>query len=105
MMENNNELTTEQSKNTELMQFSGLLAGGGAVGSLYLLITKNRSISSWIIPLGMIVVGVELLMKERTKQIQMTGDQIIAQLDELDPIARARVAKYVADQELGRITG
>jgi hypothetical protein len=75
------------------------------VGSLYLLITKNRSISSWIIPLGMIVVGVELLMKERTKQIQMTGDQIIAQLDELDPIARARVAKYVADQELGRITG
>jgi hypothetical protein len=105
MMENNNELTTEQSKNTELMQFSGLLVGGGAVGSLYLLITKNRSISSWIIPLGMIVVGVELLMKERTKQIQMTGDQIIAQLDELDPIARARVAKYVADQELGRITG
>jgi hypothetical protein len=53
----------------------------------------------------MIVVGVELLMKERTKQIQMTGDQVIAQLDELDPIARAQVAKYVADQELGRITG
>ena len=104
MLENNSELTTEQSKNPELMQFSGLLVGGGALGSLYLLITKNRSISSWIIPLGMIVVGVELLMKERTEQIQMTGDQIIAQLDELDPIARARVAKYVANQEFGRLS-
>ena len=104
MMENNSKLASKQSSNPELMQFSGLLVGGGALGSLYLLITKNRSISSWIIPLGMIVVGVELLMKERTEQIQMTGDQIIAQLDELDPIARARVAKYVADQEFGRLS-
>ncbi len=104
MMENNSELTTEQSKNTELMQISGLLVGGGALGSIYLLVKKNHSIFSWILPLGMLVVGLELLLKERTKQIQLTGDQIIAQLDELDPIARARVAKYVADQEFGRLS-
>ncbi len=42
--------------------------------------------------------------KFRLERIQQTGDQIIAQLDKLDPIARAQVVKYVADQEFGRVT-
>ena len=48
MMENNSELTTEQSMNPEMTQISGLLVGGGALGSLYLLVKKNQSIFSWI---------------------------------------------------------
>ena len=100
-MENN---STEVSESSDEMRMAGLLVGGGVLGSLYLLVKKNQSIISWLIPVGMMAVGVDLLMKERTKQIQLTGDQIIAQLDELDPIARARVAKYVADQEFGRLS-
>jgi hypothetical protein len=100
-MENKN---AEVSKSSDEMRMAGLLVGGGIIGSLYLLVTKNRSLFSWLVPLGMTAVGVDLFMKERTKQIQLTGDQIIAQLAELDPIARARVAKYVADQELGRLS-
>lgn len=105
MMENNSEDSSKLSKKTKSMQIEGLLVAAGALGSLYLLLTKNRSISSWIIPVGMLVVGTDLLLKERNELISLTGDQIIAQLDELDPIARARVAKYVADKEFGRITG
>ena len=100
-MENN---STEVSRSSDEMRMAGLLVGGGVLGSLYLLVKKNQSIISWLIPVGMMAVGVDLFMKERTKQIQLTGDQINAQLDELDPIARARVAKYVADQEFGRLS-
>ena len=64
-----------------------------------------RLLVTWIIPVGMLVVGTDLLLKERNELISQTGDQIIAQLDELDPIAEHRVAKYLADQEVGRING
>jgi len=85
-------------------QIAWLLFGGGTIGSLYLIFKRDRSILSWLIPLSMIVAGVELLLKDRQEYIQQTGDQIKAQLDELDPITRAQVVKYLTDQELEKIS-
>jgi hypothetical protein len=52
----------------------------------------------------MLVGGVGLVLNDRQQRIEQTGDQIIAQLDELDPIARAEVVKYVAEQQIDRLT-
>ena len=84
---------------------SRFLVGSGVLGSLYLLIKRNQNVFSWMIPLGMIATGVDLLMKERQENIRQTGDQIASQLEELDPIARAQVVKYLAEQEKEKLTG
>ena len=104
-MENNDEKKTKQLTSQDTMQMAGLLVGGGTLGSLYLLLKKNWNIFSWFISVGMIVAGIDLYMKERQKHIKQTGDQIMAELDELDPVARAEVIKYLADQEIGRLSG
>jgi hypothetical protein len=65
---------------------------------------KSRNILSWIIAVGMVAAGFDLVLKDRQQRIQRTGDQIIAQLDELDPVAKAQVVKYVAEQEMDKIT-
>ena len=96
---------TKNSKTTssqDSMQLVWLLIGGGALGSIYLLIKKNRNFFSWLIPLGMIASGIGLYVSERQKLITETGDQIKAQLDELDPIARAQVVAYLAEQEMDK---
>jgi hypothetical protein len=97
-------MIAEPSKSVDTSLVAGLLVGGGVLGSLYLLVKRSKSIFTWVIPVGMIAVGVDLLLKERHKRIVQTGDQILAQLDELDPIAKAEVVKYVADKEVEELT-
>jgi hypothetical protein len=50
----------------------------------------------------MMAEGIDLLMKDRQERIKQTGDQIMSQLDELDPITRAEVVKYLAEQEMDK---
>jgi hypothetical protein len=104
MMENNEEKKSKQLTSQDTMQLVWLLVGGGTLGSVYLLLKRNRNIFSWLIPVGMIAVGIDLFLSERQEGIKQTGDEIMSQLDELDPIARAEVVKYMADQEMERIS-
>jgi hypothetical protein len=100
-MTENNEMQIVN-PNPETTQLAGLLIGGGVLSAIYLLIKKNRRLISWIVPVGLIVGGLDMLLNEQRARVQLTGDQIIAQLDELDPITKAEVIKYVADQEISR---
>ena len=93
---------SEWKSNKDTMQLARLLVVGGALGSIYLLIKRNYNSISWLVPIGLIASGFGLYMNERKKLITQTGDDIIAQLDKLDPIARVEVFKYMADQELER---
>lgn len=104
-MENNGKKNIKQLTNPEPIQIAWLLVGGGTVGSLYLIVKKNRNIFSWLIPVGMMAAGIDLFLKDRQERIEQTGDQIMSQLDELDPVARAQVVKYLAEQEKDRLTG
>ena len=104
-MEDSHEKSSKGLTSQDTMEMGWLLVGGGILGSLYLLIKKSRNIFPWIIAVGMVVGGFDLVLKDRQERIEQTGEQIIAQLDELDPIARAEVVKYLADQEIGRISG
>ena len=103
-MENNSEKNTKQVTSQEKIQMAWFLVGGGVLGSLYLIIKRTRNVFSWIIPVGMMAAGVDLYLKDREERIKQTGDQIMSQLGELDPIARAEVVKYMAEQEKGRIS-
>lgn len=105
MMENNDEKNAKQLTNQDTMQMATFLVGGGTLWFLYLLIKRNWNIFSWFISVGMVAAGVDLILKERQKRIKQTGDEIMSQLDELDPVARAEVVKYLADQEMERISG
>ncbi len=105
MAEQKVQKSTEGPSNQDTMQLVWLLVGGGTLSSIYLLIKRNYNFFSWLIPVGMIASGLGLYMNERQKLITQTGDEIISQLDELDPIARAEVVKYMADQKMGRISG
>ena len=99
MMENHGEKTTNLLASQDTVRMAWLLVGCGTLGSLYLIAKRNRHIFSWLMPVGMIAAGIDLLLKDRQEQIKQTGDQIMSQLDELDPIARAQVVKYLAEQE------
>jgi hypothetical protein len=103
-MEDNIERNSGGLSKQDATDMGWLLVGGGILGSVYLLLKKSRNILSWIIAVGLVVAGFGLVLKDRQQRIEQTGDQIIAMLDELDPIARAQVVKYVADQEIDRIT-
>ena len=104
MMENNEEKDTKWLTSQETVQMASILVGGGVLGSIYLLIKKIRNPFSWIIPLGMIAAGIDLYLKDRQERIKQTGDLIRSQLDELDPIARAEVVKYLAEQEKEKLS-
>ena len=100
-MENNSEKNTNWMTSQDKVRMAYLLVGG-TFGLLYLIVKKKRNIFSWIIPLGMIAEGIDLLLKARQERIKQIGDQIRSQLDELDPITRAEVVKYLAEQEMDK---
>lgn len=101
-MENVQERKTKEWTDMETMQVGWILISGGFIGSVYLAIRRSRNILSWLMGVGLVVVGFVLFLMERQKRIKKTGDDILAQLDELDPLARAEVVKYMADQEMER---
>ena len=102
MTEQKIQKSTNGQSNQDTMQLVWLLVGGGTLGSIYLLIKRNYISFSWLIPMGMIASGFGLYMNERKKLITETGEDIMSQLDQLDPVARAEVIKYMADQEKER---
>ena len=104
MMENNGEKNTNLLASQDTVRMAWLLVGGGTLGSLYLIVKRNRHIFSWLIPVGMMAAGIDLLLKDRQERIEQTGDQIMSQLDELDPVARAQVVKYLAEQEKEKLS-
>ena len=103
-MEKNGEQSSMKLASEDTMQVASILVGGGILGTLYLLVKRSRNILSWIVSIGLMAAGISLYLKDRQERVERTGDQIIAQLDELDPLTRAEVIKYVADHEIERIT-
>jgi hypothetical protein len=104
VMESNGEKNSIGLTTEDTMQIAGILVGGGILGSLYLLVRRSRNFLSWIVPIGLMAAGISLYLKDRQERVEQSGDQIIAQLDELDPITRAEVVRYVAEHEIERIT-
>ena len=79
-----------------------LLIGGGLVGSVVTLLRRRRSAAQWVVHLGLICGGATILLQRRQERIVHAEENILAELDDLDPIARAQVLKAVAEQQFGR---
>ena len=82
-----------------------LLIGGGAVGVLITLLRGERSLGDWVIPAGLVGFGSAILLKRRQGHIHEAEASITAELDALDPIARAQVLRAVTKEQLGRLPG
>ena len=79
-----------------------LLIGGGVVGSLVTLLRRRRRVADWVVHFGLVCAGACVLLQRRQKHMHHAEENILAELDHLDPIARAQVLKAVAEQQLGR---
>ena len=80
-----------------------LLIGGGIVGAVVRLVRRRRRRrGEWVLHLGLICAGAGVLLRRRRAHMERAEDNIMAELDALDPIARAQVLKTVAEQQLGK---
>jgi hypothetical protein len=106
MNQNDNGGGVEQWLSQHVFFIPGLLIMGSAVVSLVMALNKVRKIALWLIPVALCGAGILLAVKplqERQTKIEGTQEQIISLLDQLDPVAKAQVAEYVAKTELGKI--
>ena len=78
-----------------------LLVAGGVVGALVMTIRGQRSLTDWLIPVGLAGAGVAILLNRRETHIEEAEQNILAELEGLDPVAKAQVLKAVAEQQLG----
>ena len=81
-------------------QWGWLAVGAGAVGIVGTLLHRNRSAVEWLLPLGLLGGGAAMLLQERAKGIDSAEERIVAELESLDPLARAQVMKRVASSEI-----
>ena len=78
-----------------------LLLGGGIVGCLVTLRRRRRRLAHWLVHLGLVGAGAGILLQRRREHMDQAQESIMAELDALDPIARAQVLKAVAERQLG----
>lgn len=97
-----NEMDKDQSQSFKpgLQEIAGLLVAGGVVWGLVLVIRGKRGLKDWLVPLGLAGAGVAIFAKERKTRIGEAEQKVMAELDGLDPVAKAQVLKTVAEQEL-----
>lgn len=111
-----NEIEHEQSVVSSDSEISGLpvptrgeigwlLVGGGVVGAAINLLRGQRGLVDWIAPVGLIGIGSGILLNQRQTHMEAAEQKIQAELDALDPVARAQVLRAVAADQIGRLPG
>ena len=84
-------------------QVGWFLVASGVIGAVLLIIRGGRQLMGWLVVVGMIGGGASLLLQERQERIDTATENIVAELDALDPVARAQVLAALAEQEADRI--
>jgi hypothetical protein len=98
--QNKIEVDRKRSSDSGAEDIAWLLVAGGVVGALVMTIRGQRSLTDWLIPVGLAGAGVAILLKQRETHIEEAQQNIMAELEGLDPVARAQVLRAVADQQL-----
>jgi hypothetical protein len=81
-----------------------LLVGGGVVGAVVALLRGHGDPVDWAVSLSLIGLGSGVLQQRRT-HIDAAEESIRAELEALDPIARAQVLKSVAQEQIDKLPG
>ena len=82
-----------------------LLIGGGLLGAAISLLRDRRGFVDAAAPLGLIVLGSGILLQRRKTHMVAAEENIRAELDALDPIARVQILKAIASDELKKVPG
>ena len=82
-----------------------ILVGGGVLGAIITLLRDRRGFTDLAVPLGLLTVGCGILLQRRQHQMVAAEEKIRAELDALDPIARAQILKAIAKDELSKVPG
>ena len=80
-----------------------LLVGGGVAGVIINLIRDRRRFVDLAVPIGLASLGLGVLLQRRQSHMEAAEEKILAELDALDPVARAQVLMAVAKDELNKI--
>lgn len=80
------------------------LLGMGAVTGVVMLLSERRNSWWWFLPAVLATGGAALLiaggLQYRAGRITLAEESVRAELDRLDPIARAKVMKDIAEEQL-----
>ena len=97
-----NELDQDRSRSVipDSQDIAWLLVAAGVVWALVLTIRGQHGLKDWLAPVGLAGGGVAILVKQRRARIGEAEQSIMAELDGLDPVAKAQVLKAVAEQQL-----
>lgn len=90
------------STDDDTINLAGALLGVSAASAVVILIRARHKKLLWCIPLTIFSAAMVVLFNQRQTHIKQVEDRIIAELDTLDPIARAQVMKDVAQQEINK---
>ncbi len=85
---------------THPRQAAWLLIVGGVVLALILILRGPRRLLAWAVPLGLIGAGLAILAQQRQAKLNVVAEEILADLDGLDPVAKAQVLFAVAREVL-----
>jgi hypothetical protein len=84
-----------------------VLVGAGIVAAIVNLLGNKRDFWSWVLPSILLSGGIALLVTAlfewRGHRIDAAEAAVRAELDSLDPIARAKVLKEVAEEQFSRL--
>ncbi|MBE0416854.1 MAG: hypothetical protein IBX63_03730 [Coriobacteriia bacterium] len=84
-----------------------VLIGSGIVAAIINLLGGKRDVWAWFLPAILLTGGAALLiagaLERREGRIDAAEAAVRAELDSLDPIARAKVLKEVAEQQLAKL--
>lgn len=100
------ELELPETQKTETAA-GAVLIGSGAVAAIVNLLGGKRDAWAWLLPAILLTSGTALLiaaaLERRESRIDAAEAAVRAELDGLDPIARAKVLKEVAEEQLARL--
>jgi hypothetical protein len=86
-----------------------VLVGAGIVATIVNLLGGKRDFWAWVLPSILLSGGIALLVAAlfewRGDRIDAAEAAVRAELDSLDPLARAKVLKEVAEDQLSRLAG
>ncbi len=75
------------------------------MGSFVAFLRGWRSPLALAVPLSVVGLGFGIILARRRTRIEAAEEGIRAELDALDPIARAQVLKAVVEEQVGRLSG
>ncbi len=101
-----NDLEFPETQTTETAA-GAVLIGSGIVATIVNLLGGKRDAWAWILPAILLTSGAAMLvaaaLERREGRIDAAEAAVRAELDGLDPIARAKVLKEVAEEQLARL--